>query len=136
MECWLTLRSLRTLSLRVTRQSDSATAIAAWLEGRVPKVWHPSLPGHPGYETAQRQMRGPGGVLSIELADEASARALPGRLRLFSDATSLGGVESLIEWRRRYDPNAPDTLLRISIGLEATADLIADLERGLEGLSR
>lgn len=136
LECWLTLRSLRTLSLRVTRQSDSATEIAAWLESRVPKVWHPSLPSHPGHDTAQRQMRGPGGVLSIELADEASARALPGRLRLFSDATSLGGVESLIEWRRRADPTAPEALLRLSIGLEAPADLIADLERGLEGVPR
>ena len=132
LECWLTLRFLRTLSLRVMRQSDSATEIAAWLEGRVPKVWHPSLPGHPGHQTAQRQMRGAGGVLSIELADEASARALPGRLRLFSDATSLGGVESLIEWRRRYDPKAPEALVRISIGLEAPADLMADLERGLK----
>jgi cystathionine gamma-synthase len=72
-------------------------------------------------------------VLSIELADAQAAQALPGRLRLFRDATSLGGVESLIEWRRRHDPAAPEGLLRISCGLEAPEDLIADLARALEG---
>lgn len=133
LETWLTLRSLRTLSLRITRQSESATRIAAWLEGRVPRVWHPSLASHPGHALAETQMRGPGGVLSIELASEAAARAFPGKLRLFAEATSLGGVESLIEWRRRHDPNTPPTLLRLSIGLEAPEDLIADLNQGLEG---
>lgn len=131
LETWLTLRSLRTLELRVRRQSGTATELARWLSGRVAKVWHPSLPGHPGHHISQEQMWGPGGVLSIELDSEAQARALPARLRLFRDATSLGGVESLIEWRRRHDPQAPPTLLRISIGLEDPADLIADLEQGL-----
>jgi cystathionine gamma-synthase len=133
LETWLTLRSLRTLALRVERQSATATALAAWLEGRVPRVWHPSRPGHPGHALLGTQMRGPGGVLSIELADAQAAQALPGRLRLFRDATSLGGVESLIEWRRRHDPAAPEGLVRISCGLEAPEDLIADLARGLEG---
>lgn len=131
LEAWLTLRSLRTLPLRVQRQSDSASHIAAWLEGRVRRVWHPSLPSHPGYRVAATQMWGPGGVLSIELDGPEAAQALPGRLRLFHDATSLGGVESLIEWRRRHDAAAPESLLRLSIGLEAPEDLIADLERGL-----
>ena len=131
LEVWLTLRSLRTLSLRVLRQSESATRIAAWLESRVPKVWHPSLRSHPGHALAQRQMRAPGGVLSMELDDPAAAQALPSRLRFFRDATSLGGVESLIEWRRKHDPSAPPVLLRISVGLEAPDDLIADLAQGL-----
>ena len=63
--------------------------------------------------------------------DPAAAQALPSRLRLFRDATSLGGVESLIEWRRKHDPSAPPALLRISVGLESPEDLIADLEQGL-----
>ncbi len=133
LETWLTLRSLRSLELRVMRQSESAAKIAGWLEGRVTRVLHPSLPSHPHHELAKAQMRGGGGVLSIELEEESAARALPGRLRLFSNATSLGGVESLIEWRRQHDPQAPLALLRLSIGLESPVDLIADLEEGLAG---
>jgi cystathionine gamma-synthase len=132
LETWLTLRSLRTLALRVERQSDSATRLAAWLKERVARVWHPSLPGHPGYEVAREQMRAPGAVLSIELDSEAAARALPAKLRLLRDATSLGGVESLIEWRRRHDPQAPPALLRVSVGLEHPDDLIEDFRQALE----
>jgi cystathionine gamma-synthase len=73
-------------------------------------------------------------MLSIELATESQARALPERLKLFRDATSLGGVESLIEWRRRVDAEAPPTLLRISVGLEDAEDLAADLLAGLEAV--
>jgi cystathionine gamma-synthase len=131
LETWLTLRSLRTLDLRVKRQSATATEVAAWLTGKVAKVWHPSLPDHPGHRISREQMRGPGGVLAIELATEAQARALPARLRLFRDATSLGGVESLIEWRRRHDAHAPPALLRLSVGLEDPGDLIVDLQEGL-----
>lgn len=131
LETWLTLRSLRTLDLRVKRQSATATELAQWLVGKVAKVWHPSLPENPGHRVGREQMRGPGGVLSIELSSAAQARALPGRLRLFRDATSLGGVESLIEWRRRHDPQAPEALLRLSVGLEDPKDLIADLQAGL-----
>ena len=131
LETWLTLRSLRTLELRVLRQSQTATELAARLNGKVPRVWHPSLPGDAGHAIAKEQMRGFGGVLSIELEDESRARSLPGRLRLFNDATSLGGVESLIEWRRRHDANAPPGLLRISIGLEGVEDLWNDLKKGL-----
>ncbi len=131
LETWLTLRGVRTLGVRVRRQTETATALAAWLEPRVPRVWHPSLASHPGHELCRRQMRGPGAILALELATEAAARALPKHLELFRDATSLGGVESLIEWRRKHDPEAPPTLLRISVGLEDSADLIADLEQGL-----
>jgi len=132
LETWLTLRSLRTLGLRVTRQSENAARVAGWLHGKVPRVWHPSLPDDPGHALLGRQMRGGGGVLSIELESERAASALPARLRLFRDATSLGGVESLIDWRYRYDKAAPPALLRLSIGLEAPEDLIADLAQGLD----
>jgi cystathionine gamma-synthase len=131
LETWLVLRGVRTLSLRVRRASDTATRLAAWLAPRVPKVWHPSLPDHPGHALALRQMRGPGPILAFELASEEAARALPGRLRVFRDATSLGGVESLVEWRRKHDPAAAPGLLRISVGLEDPEDLVEDLEQAL-----
>ncbi len=131
LETWLALRGLRTLGLRVRRQTETATALAAWLEPRVARVWHPSLRSHPGHALAAAQMRGPGPILSIELGSEEAARALPRHLALFRDATSLGGVESLVEWRRKHDPEAPPALLRLSVGLEDLEDLVADLERGL-----
>ncbi len=131
LETWLALRGLRTLGLRVRRQSETATALAAWLEPRVARVWHPSLASHPGHALAAAQMRGPGPILSIELASEEKARALPRHLALFRDATSLGGVESLVEWRRKHDPEAPPALLRLSVGLEDPEDLVRDLDRGL-----
>jgi cystathionine gamma-synthase len=131
LETWLTLRGVRTLAVRVRRQTETATRLAAWLEPRVARVWHLSLASHPGHALALRQMRGPGAILSIELRDERSARALPERLKLIQSATSLGGVESLVEWRRRQDPEAAPTLLRISVGLEEPDDLIADLAQGL-----
>jgi cystathionine gamma-synthase len=131
LETWLALRGLRTLGLRVRRQTETAIRLAEWLEPRVARVWHPSLASHPDHALALRQMRGPGPILSIELATEAAARALPAALTLFRDATSLGGVESLAEWRRKHDPEAPATLVRLSVGLEDPADLVADLERAL-----
>jgi cystathionine gamma-synthase len=131
LETWLVLRGVRTLGLRVRQQTATATRLAAFLEPRVARVWHPSLPSHPGHALAQRQMKGPGPVLSIELASEAAARALPGKLRLFTDATSLGGVESLVEWRRKHDPEAPPALLRLAVGIEDAADLEADLAQAL-----
>lgn len=136
LESWLTLRGVRTLGLRVRHQTATATRLAAALEPRVARVWHPSLPSHPGHALAARQMRGPGPMLSIELATEHQARELPGRLTLFRHATSLGGVESLIEWRRRVDPGAPPTLLRLSVGLEDADDLAADLLAGLAAVTR
>ncbi len=131
LEAWLALRGLRTLPLRIRRQSQTAAGLAAWLVGRVPRVWHPSLADHPGAEIARRQMSGPGGILAFELGSEEEARALPRRLRLIREATSLGGVESLVDWRRRHDPHAPAGLLRVSVGLEDFDDLAADLEQAL-----
>ncbi len=134
LETWLTLRSLRTLALRVERQSASAAVLARWLVPRATRVWHPSLPDHPGYEIAQRQMSAAGGVLAFELNTEEQAKGLPRHLRLIRDATSLGGVESLIEWRRRHDAQAPPALLRLAVGLESVSDLMLDLERGFAAL--
>lgn len=131
LETWLVLRGVRTLSLRVRRQDATATRLAAFLAPRVPKVWHPSRPDHPGHALVAAQMTGFGPVFSFEVATEAQARALPGKLRLFRDATSLGGVESLVEWRRKHDPEASPTLLRVSTGLEEPGDLEADLAQGL-----
>jgi cystathionine gamma-synthase len=131
LETWLVLRGVRTLGLRVRQQTATATRLAAFLEPRVARVWHPSLPSHPGHALAKRQMRGPGPILSIELGTEAAAKALPGALHLFRDATSLGGVESLVEWRRKQDPHAPPALLRLAVGIEDPEDLERDLARGL-----
>jgi cystathionine gamma-synthase len=131
LETWLTLRGVRTLSLRVRQQTATATRLAGFLAPRVARVWHPSLPTDPGHALAARQMKGPGPMLSFELASEEAARALPGKLRLFRDATSLGGVESLVEWRRKQDPEAPPALLRLAVGIEDAGDLEADLEQAL-----
>lgn len=131
LDVWLTLRGVRTLPLRVERQSQSASEIAAWLAARVPVVWHPSRPEHPGHEIAAGQMHGYGGVLSFEVEDGERAVSIVNRLRLFRTATSLGGVESLAEWRRSVNPDAPEGLIRLSAGLEAAADLIADLDQAL-----
>ena len=131
LETWLTLRGVRTLSLRVWRQSDTATRLAAFLEPRVARVWHPSLSSHPGHALARAQMRGGGPMLSIELSSEERARALPGALELFRDATSLGGVESLAEWRRKFDAEAPAGLVRLAVGIEDPGELEQDLAAGL-----
>lgn len=144
LEPWLLMRSLRTLHLRVARQSASAAAVAAWLQravarepahalaGAVLSVRHPSLPLDPSHAVATRQMAGGyGGTLALELVSEAAARALPAQLTLFRDATSLGGVESLIEWRRKYDDAVSPRLLRVSVGLEEPELLIADLQQGI-----
>ena len=144
LEAWLLIRSLRTLHLRVARQSTTAAALASWLQravdgeaghplaGHVASVRHPSLPTDPSHAVAAAQMPGGfGGTMAIELTTEGAARALPAALSLFRDATSLGGVESLIEWRRKYDDAISPTLLRLSVGLEEEADLRDDLCRAI-----
>ena len=147
MEVWLLLRSLRTLHLRVERQSHTATRLARWLEdatlhrehplsGMIHAVHHPSLTSHVSHEIALRQMPGGcGGVLAVELQSEEAAKALPAQLALFRDATSLGGVESLVEWRRKYDDEVSPLLLRLSIGLEDEEDLKQDLEQAIATVS-
>jgi len=129
-ESWLMLRGVRTLPLRIARQSETAGRVAAWLATRVPTVWYPGLADHPGHTTAARQMSGFGAMVSFEV-EETGASHVVERLRLFRNATSLGGVESLAEHRIRSDPNAPPGLIRLSVGLEAPVDLIADLDQAL-----
>jgi cystathionine gamma-synthase len=138
MESWLLLRGMRTLYLRVRAASASALRIAEHFEGddRVAEVLYPGLPGHPGHEIAKRQMAGGfGGMLSIRVAGgEAAAIAVAATTKLWKRATSLGGVESLIEHRASVEgagTPAPPDLLRLSVGIEHVDDLIADLSQAL-----
>ena len=136
-EAWLLLRGMRTLFLRVARSSDSAQRIAEELAGdpRVAAVLYPGLAGHPGHEVAARQMRGGfGPIVSFRVADAAAARRVAAALRVFRNATSLGGVESLVEHRAPVEgagTPVPDDLIRLSIGIEDPADLLTDLDRAL-----
>lgn len=138
-EAWLLQRGLRTLVLRVRQASDSAMAIARHFvdHPRIAQVCYPGLPEFPGHEIACRQMQGGfGGMLSLRLAGggEAALAAVK-RAQVFVRATSLGGVESLIEHRHTIegeDGITPPDLLRLSIGLESVEDLIADLEQALD----
>lgn len=133
LETWLTLRGVRTLPLRAMRQSETASAVAEWLVDRVPTVWYPGLADHPGADVASRQMRGPGGLLSFEMGGYEEAADVVRRLRVFRKATSLGGVESLVEHRREVDDGAPEGLIRLSIGLESAESLVGDLDQALGG---
>ena len=139
VEAWLLVRGMRTLFLRVRRASESALAIAQHFEAHpaLSAVLYPGLPSHPGHAIATRQMTGGfGGMLSIRVAGGAErARAVLAAVEVFKRATSLGGVESLIEHRSSMEgPSSPvpDDLLRLSIGIESPEDLIADLEAALE----
>jgi Fe-S cluster biogenesis protein NfuA len=138
-EAWLLLRGMRTLFVRVQRCCDNALAIARHFQRhpRLLTVLYPGLPEHPGHDIAARQMSGGfGGMLSIRLKDgEAAAVATAARVNVFKRATSLGGVESLIEHRASIEGPAtpvPADLLRLSIGLENIDDLIADLVQALD----
>ncbi len=138
LEAWLLLRGMRTMHLRVRRSCESAMTIARALEGhdRLAGVLYPGLESHPGHAVARRQMQnGFGGMLSILVdGDGDTARGVAGRTRVFVPATSLGGVESLIEHRASVEgPNSPvpKNLLRLSVGIEDVDDLLADLEQAL-----
>lgn len=134
---WLALRGLRSLGCRMERHSRSAHALAAWLSGRpgVSAVHYPGLPGHPGHAVAKRQMSAFGGMLSFQVEGGLErAKDVATRTRLFVPATSLGGVESLIEHRFTVEgpsSKTPPDLLRLSVGLEDPEDLKEDLERAL-----
>lgn len=138
---WLILRGVRTLAARMAWHSRNAQAVAEFLSERsaVSAVHYPGLPGHPGHAVAMRQMRGGcSGVLSFELRGGLQAALdVAGRLRLFTNATSLGSTESLVEHRASVEapnPISPPGLLRLSIGLEHPDDLIADLGGALDAL--
>jgi len=138
-EAWLLQRGMRTLFLRVRKACESALALAEHFEGHanLEAVIYPGLPGHPGHEIAKRQMDGGfGGMLSIQAKGGAEgALNVAKRCKVFTRATSLGGVESLIEHRFSIEGKRspiPRDLLRLSIGIESVDDLIADLEQALE----
>jgi len=134
---WLVLRGLRSLPCRIERQSAGAMAIASFLESHdgVGAVHYPGLPSHPGHGVALRQMKAFGGMLSFRVkAGREAAVAATSRTKLFVNATSLGGPESLIEHRASSEgprSTTPKELLRISVGLEHPDDLIADLDQAL-----
>ncbi|MFD1714237.1 trans-sulfuration enzyme family protein [Amnibacterium flavum] len=142
VESWLLLRGMRTLYLRVRAASSSAQRIAEHFDGHgsVVEVLYPGLPGSAGHEIAKAQMSGGfGGMLSIRVAGgEAAAIAVAANVKLWKRATSLGGVESLIEHRSSVEgagSPVPTDLLRLSVGIENVEDLIADLEQALSTLS-
>lgn len=135
-EAWLTLRGLRTLALRVERAGSNAAELARRLSGHpaVEMVRYPGLPDDPGHDLASRQMCGFGAMVSFDVrGGAAAADAAVARLRLLTAATSLGGVETIIERRARWEGEdaLPPGLLRMSVGIEAVEDLWADLDSAL-----
>jgi cystathionine beta-lyase/cystathionine gamma-synthase len=140
-DCWLVLRGVKTLAVRMRKHCDNARAIAGFLDHhpRVEKVLYPGLPRHPGHAIAVRQMRDFGGMISFLVESEEEAVELVARTKLFKLAESLGGVESLIEHPARMTHAstadapfaAPRNLIRLSVGIESAEDLIDDLEAAL-----
>ncbi len=138
LDAWLTTRGVKTLALRMERHCSNAQAIAEALVGHpaLDNVYYPGLPDHPGHELAARQMRGFGGMLSITFAGgSAAARKFAESTELFQLAESLGGVESLVNYPsemthasvRGTELEVPDNLVRLSVGIEDAADLVADV---------
>jgi cystathionine gamma-synthase len=141
-DAYLTMRGLKTLVLRMQRHSDNAALVAEFLDGHpaIQTVLYPGLPGHPGHEVAARQMRGFGGMVSVRLrGGPEAARKFCAGTEVFILAESLGGVESLIEHPGAMTHastagsqlEVPDDLVRLSVGIEDVADLLADLEQAL-----
>jgi cystathionine beta-lyase/cystathionine gamma-synthase len=149
MDCWLTLRGTKTLALRMRQHDASGRRIAAWLADRpeLKAVYYPGLPTHPQHDLACRQMRGFGGMVSLELGSLERARRFVEAVRLFALAESLGGVESLVGHpasmthasvppAMREAMGLTDGLVRLSIGIEDPEDLLGDLEAALGCLGR
>ena len=139
LETWLLLRSLRTFHLRVHKQCSSVMPIVHWLEQQrtsganiVTAVHHPCLPSHPSYALSQAYLTLPPATFAFELAGgKEGALKFASHLCLFRLATSLGGIESLVDWRFQYDTTCPEGLLRMSIGVEEPEDLLADLKQAM-----
>ena len=143
--CWLLERGLKTIEIRVQRQNENAQRIAEWCERRpeISRVHYPGLVSHPDHSIAKKTLRGFGGMMAIELAAGGDAcEAFIRRLRLFTHASSLGGVDSLISQPRftshvkltseaRAAIGIPDGFLRLSVGIENAEDLISDIEQAL-----
>jgi cystathionine beta-lyase/cystathionine gamma-synthase len=138
-DSWLVLRGLKTLALRMERHCENAAAVAEFLEGRVEQVLYPGLPSHPGHELAARQMSGFGGMVSFLASSVEEATAIAEQTKIWKLAESLGGVESLIEVPAAMTHAStsdssfatPSNLVRLSVGIESAADLVADLEAAL-----
>jgi len=144
MDCWLALRGIKTLPLRMRQHDSSGRRIAEWLtrQPMVRKVYYPGLPSHPQHELACRQMSGFGGMISLDLGDPGLARRFVEHTRIFALAESLGGVESLIGHPAtmthasvppdmRQAMGLTESLIRLSCGVEDTDDLIEDLDRAM-----
>jgi cystathionine gamma-synthase len=141
LDCWLVLRGIKTLAVRMRQHCENAHAVAYMLSRhpRIEQVLYPGLPTHPGHAIAARQMRDFGGMISFIAESEQEAVALVARTKIFMLAESLGGVESMIEHPARMTHAstadapfaAPPNLVRLSVGLESAQDLVADLESAL-----
>jgi cystathionine beta-lyase/cystathionine gamma-synthase len=149
MDCWLALRGIKTLPLRMRQHDLSGRRIAEWLTRQplVTKVYYPGLPSHPQHELACRQMSGFGGMISLDLGDPERARRFVEHTRIFALAESLGGVESLIGHpatmthasvppAMRQAMGLTDSLIRLSCGVEDTDDLIGDLDHAMRASMR
>jgi cystathionine gamma-synthase len=136
-DCWLIRRGLATLPLRVNTQSANALKVAQFLHSHpgVSHVHYPGLPDHPGHAVARKQMSAFGGMLSFQVAaGEAAARKVASITKLFTQATSLGSIESLIEHRASVSgesASTPRDLLRLSVGIEDAEDLVEDLDQAI-----
>ena len=147
MDCFLALRGTKTLHLRMPRHDENGRRIAAWLAQRwgEERVIYPGLPSHPQHELAKRQMKGFGGMVAVEMGSKDAAGKMLGRVKVFSLAESLGGVESLISHPASMTHGSvpaevkqamglSDGLVRLSCGVEDGDDLVADLEQAFAGL--
>ncbi len=143
LDCWLVLRGVKTLAVRMEKHCENASVVAAHLEreARVERVFYPGLPNHPSHQLAAAQMRNFGGMVSFLASSEEEAAALVARTKIWKLAESLGGVESLIEVADADDPRVDrrctfrgaGNLIRLSVGLESAHDLIADLDDAFAG---
>ncbi len=148
MDCWLVLRGVKTLAVRMDRHNENARVVSEYLQKqlKVDQLYYPGLPDHPQRDIVKRQMRGNGGMLSFELKGGLNdCKRLLQRLGIFTLAESLGGVESLIEHpatmthasiprQKRIEKGIKDNLIRVSVGIEDVEDLIADLETGFKSV--
>ena len=139
---WVVLKGLETLDLRIRRQSEHAIAVGRFVEGRVPRVLHPGLPSHPQHALAMRQMEATGPIFAFEVADRAQAHALLDALELIDISNNIGDSRSLMTHPastthasvaddKRLEMGVTEGLLRLNVGLEDPADLIADLDQAL-----
>ncbi|MBV9109914.1 MAG: PLP-dependent transferase, partial [Gemmatimonadetes bacterium] len=146
-DCWLVLRSTKTLHVRMKAHNSNGLAIAQYLSEhpKIEKVYYPGLPTHPQHELAAKQMRGFTGMITVETGSLENARKFVNGVKIFSLAESLGGVESLIGHpatqthasipvERRNAMGLSDGIVRLSCGIEEQEDLLADLEQALAGV--